>query len=125
MDERRRGPGILSGQLATLGATFRARLARDRAQLSTEIAAIASGDGVAAALRRVEVTAHKLHGTAAMFGYEELGHAAGRCENAARRAHADGLDPAAACALVQPTLAPLCALIDRAMAESDADAPRG
>lgn len=118
MDDARR-TGILSGQMATLGNAFRARLARDREQLTHEIEAIAAGDGLAGALRRVEVTAHKLHGTAAMFGYEALGEAAGRCEEAARRANADGLDAAGAHALVQPTLAPLCALIEAAVAQRE------
>lgn len=120
MDERTRRSGILSGQMETLGTAFRARLARDRDQLAAEIAKIASGEGLGGALRRVEVTAHKLHGTAAMFGYEELGHAAGRVEAAARRAHQDGLGPTAAHALVQPTLAPLCTLIEAALEQREA-----
>lgn len=115
MDERTRRSGILSGQMATLGAAFRARLERDRDQLAAEIATIASGEGLAGALRRVEVTAHKLHGTAAMFGYEALGQAAGRVEDAARRANAESLGAAAAYDLVQPTLAPLRALIEAAI----------
>lgn len=123
MDDRNRRTGILAGQLATLGEAFRARLARDRDQLAAEIAAIASGDDPAGALRRLEVTAHKLHGTAAMFGYEELGHAAGRCEAAARRARAEGLDAHASRALLESTLAPLRALIDAAVEQHDPPPP--
>lgn len=87
--------GILAGQIERLGPAFRQRLARDRDQLEALLAtASAGGPDAAAALRDLEISAHKLHGTAAMFGYEALGAAAGELEAGAHDALMAGGIPA-------------------------------
>lgn len=87
--------GILAGQIERLGPAFRQRLARDRDQLEALFAAAsAGGPDAASALRDLEISAHKLHGTAAMFGYEALGAAAGELEAGAHDAMTAGGIPA-------------------------------
>jgi HPt (histidine-containing phosphotransfer) domain-containing protein len=113
--------GILAGQLARLGPVFRQRLGRDREQLETLLTTVAgSGDGAPAALRELEVCAHKLHGTAAMFGYESLGAAAGRLEAEAHASLSAGVPHDETGARLQPLLDAL----DREIATATAgDAP--
>jgi HPt (histidine-containing phosphotransfer) domain-containing protein len=92
MDDSTRRAGILAGQVAALGPAFRQRLARDRNHIVALLATIAADEhAVAPALREIELAAHKLHGSSAMFGYEQLGHAAGRLETAAHEASAQAL----------------------------------
>jgi HPt (histidine-containing phosphotransfer) domain-containing protein len=115
--------GILAGQLARLGPAFRQRLGRDREQLATLLAAVAGGgEGAPAALREFEACAHKLHGTAAMFGYESLGAAAGRLEAEAHASLSASPPHDAAGARLQPLLDALDREIATAMA---GDAPAG
>jgi HPt (histidine-containing phosphotransfer) domain-containing protein len=90
-DPTRRG-GILAGQIAALGPAFRQRLVRDRRHVEALLTTIAAADdAVGPAVREIELAAHRLHGTSAMFGYEQLGHAAGRLETAAHEAIARAL----------------------------------
>jgi HPt (histidine-containing phosphotransfer) domain-containing protein len=92
MDDETRRAGILAGQIAALGPAFRQRLVRDRRHVDGLLAAIAvADDAVGPAVREIELAAHKLHGTSAMFGYEQLGLAAGRLETAAHEAIAQGM----------------------------------
>ena len=115
-DDRQRRTGILAGQLAALGGAFRTRLARDREALGGEYAALAGADVDApASLKRIELAAHKLHGTAAMFGYAELGEAAGRLERAAREALQAGAGAQAAHAALARAHAGLATEIDVAL----------
>jgi HPt (histidine-containing phosphotransfer) domain-containing protein len=118
MDEQTRRSGILAGQIAALGPAFRQRLVRDRGRVAALLGELeAAGDVPApAAVREVESTAHKLHGTAAMFGYVELGEAAGRLEHAAHAAIADGLGGRAAKAFLAPLAGALTERIDAAVA---------
>jgi HPt (histidine-containing phosphotransfer) domain-containing protein len=118
MDDTTRRGGILAGQIAALGPAFRQRLVRDRHQLDALLATIAgAGDapGDAGALREVELAAHKLHGTSAMFGYERLGLAAGRLEAAAHEAIAQAMPGRRAVEHLGATHAELLAEIDAAL----------
>lgn len=118
MDDSSRRGGILAGQIAALGPAFRQRLVRDRRQLDALLATIAGAGeapAAAAALREVELAAHKLHGTSAMFGYERLGLAAGRLELAAHEASAQSLPGGGAAAHLAAAHADLVAEIDAAL----------
>lgn len=113
----RTGRGILAGQVERLGPAFRQRLARDREQLESLLAVAATqGEAAAKALRDLEIAAHKLHGTAAMFGYETLGAAAGDLEAAAHDAIVTPGAPADLDAQLGPRLAALTREIDAALA---------
>lgn len=116
MDDARRGDSLLAGQVAALGPAFRQRLVRDRRQIGALLAAIAAaGDAPSAAVREVELVAHKLHGTSAMFGYEQLGLAAGRLEAAAHAASAEPMPGRRAAAHLAPAHGELDAEIRAAL----------
>jgi HPt (histidine-containing phosphotransfer) domain-containing protein len=117
MDDPTRRGGILAGQIAALGPAFRQRLVRDRRHVDALLATIAAADdAVGPAVREIELAAHKLHGTSAMFGYEQLGHAAGRLESAAHEAIARALPGVRAAAHLGAAHAELVTEIDAALA---------
>jgi HPt (histidine-containing phosphotransfer) domain-containing protein len=117
MDETTRRGGILAGQIAALGPAFRQRLVRDRRQIDALLATIAAAaDQPGPAVREVELAAHKLHGTSAMFGYEQLGVAAGRLEAAAHEAIAQAMPGSRAAAHLAAPHAELVAEIETALA---------
>jgi HPt (histidine-containing phosphotransfer) domain-containing protein len=123
-DRTRSNRGILAGQLERLGPAFRQRLARDREQFVTLLNAVGGADaGAPAALRELEVFAHKLHGTAAMFGHETLGAAAGELEAAAHAALAEGTPPADAAGRLRALYSTLEREIDAAIAEGPESRP--
>jgi HPt (histidine-containing phosphotransfer) domain-containing protein len=116
MDDPSRRDGLLAGQVAALGPAFRQRLVRDRRQFEALLATIAAaGDAPSAAVREVELAAHKLHGTSAMFGYEQLGLAAGRLEAAAHAAIAEQMPGSRAAAQLAPVHGELAAEIQAAL----------
>lgn len=117
MDERTRREGILAGQLAALGGAFRTRLAADRGALRDLCAALENADAEATpeVAKRIERAAHRLHGTAAMFGYAELGDCAGRLELAARDAVARNSSPEALRAAVMPPATALDQALEAAL----------
>ncbi|MCZ8129940.1 MAG: Hpt domain-containing protein [Steroidobacteraceae bacterium] len=118
-DDRARRTGVLAGQLAALGDAFRARLLRDRESLAAAYAALAAADADApASLKRIEHAAHRLHGTAAMFGYAKLGESAGRLERAARETLARGTSDGAAHSALAVSYAGLDGEFDAALARA-------
>lgn len=122
-DRTRSSRGILAGQLERLGPAFRQRLGRDREQLVALLSAVEAADAASpAAIRELEICAHKLHGTAAMFGHERLGSAAGELEAAAHRAMAEGTPVADAARGMRPLLDALEREIDLAIASGPGSA---
>lgn len=120
--DRERRTGVLAGQIKSLGGAFGARLVRDRALLAELIGALQRPEAdTVAALRRVELAAHRLHGTAAMFGHAKLGRDAGRVEAAAHAALTTGLSAATAATALQAPHRALDAALARAIAELGAD----
>ncbi len=117
MDDDARRSGILAGQIALLGPAFRQRLARDRALLADLLAdAERAGDAPSPAVRQIELCAHKLHGTSAMFGYVQLGEAAGHVESLAHEAAERGHGGARAARALAAPLRELNDWIDAAVA---------
>jgi HPt (histidine-containing phosphotransfer) domain-containing protein len=123
MDDETRPRGILAAQVAALGPAFRQRLLRDRTLVLEQAAAIAAAGAAPPALRELEIAAHKLHGTAAMFGYEALGETAGRLEAAVGEVRAAGLDGAAAACRLEAPCRALVDGIDAAVAGLPAGGP--
>src|SRR5262245_19606378 len=78
------GPSGLSDRLARLGHAFSARSRGDAARLSELQRALASPDRdmAAAAVREIEVIAHRLHGTAGTLGFAAISDAAAWVEGA-------------------------------------------
>jgi HPt (histidine-containing phosphotransfer) domain-containing protein len=97
------GPGAPGREFEKLRGAFNVRLARDRDNLQSLEAALARADGGAAlAFEKLQFSAHRLHGAAAVFETFEVAQAASALETAATSAlsaNADKSDVAVSTAL--------------------------
>jgi chemotaxis protein histidine kinase CheA len=68
----------VANRMAELGQRYLARTVGDLDELRTQVSRIHEGD--AATLKSIEMMAHRIRGSGAMFGFELLSDAAGEIE---------------------------------------------
>lgn len=80
MDEKKPGerPPALQQQLDQIGDRFVQRLLAELAMMRELIADVKAGD--LGGLKELELFAHRIHGSSAMFGFDRLAEVAGRLE---------------------------------------------
>jgi hypothetical protein len=82
--------GTPEEQFEKLRQRFHVRLRRERRQLAALTAALGSANGVSTPiLLNIQAFAHRLHGAALVFGFQELGDGAKAVERAATAALRD------------------------------------